>query len=257
MSTLRRVFVLIDARHGPKQTDIDMMLNLNSLYLPYQLIITKSDVASTYDLYKALYMCFDIMKSHKGTSTCIPYIFTTSSKSQKGVPVLKDGIAEILSHVWKIRQKPVGFTGTDASANVNANAGVGGVGANTAGTAGVLGQGPDDMASMVSNMNQMSGSNADSTGDGFMQQFEYDDFPIDVGGTSNGPSTATTPTTEMSMSSMNAEEFEIALKAEGNEDLTPEMIGKLMTAFKANISDIGSAGAIADINKVNGGKKKR
>ena len=69
-----------------------MMQLLNALHLPYQLVLTKTDAANKFEIYKSLFMCFEYMKAHKGTSTCVPYIFTTSSKKESDA---KDGGVQV------------------------------------------------------------------------------------------------------------------------------------------------------------------
>ncbi len=106
MATLRRVFLLVDARRGLKSTDIATMGLLNSLHLPYQIVITKCDSASQYELMSALSMCFNQIKAHKGESTCVPYVFVTSSKQSIGLEALQENVAEMLSHSWVARKRP-------------------------------------------------------------------------------------------------------------------------------------------------------
>ena len=42
-STLRRVFLLIDARHGLKKNDLDVMAMLDVAAVSYQIVLTKAD----------------------------------------------------------------------------------------------------------------------------------------------------------------------------------------------------------------------
>ena len=43
---LKRVFVLIDSRHGAKQSDLEMMDMLDKAGVSYQLVLTKKDKIS-------------------------------------------------------------------------------------------------------------------------------------------------------------------------------------------------------------------
>ncbi|MDR1476560.1 MAG: ribosome biogenesis GTP-binding protein YihA/YsxC [Rickettsiales bacterium] len=42
---LRRVFLLVDSRHGPKPSDLDTMDMLDEYAVPYQIVLTKCDKA--------------------------------------------------------------------------------------------------------------------------------------------------------------------------------------------------------------------
>ncbi len=42
-ATLRRAFVLIDARHGAKEVDQEIMTLLDKSAVPFQVVMTKSD----------------------------------------------------------------------------------------------------------------------------------------------------------------------------------------------------------------------
>jgi GTP-binding protein len=47
---LKRIFVLIDSRHGLKDTDIEYMRLLDNSAVPYQIILTKVDLSNKEDL---------------------------------------------------------------------------------------------------------------------------------------------------------------------------------------------------------------
>ena len=49
-ATLRRVCLLIDARHGLKETDIDVMKDLDATAVSYQIVLTKCDKVKAADL---------------------------------------------------------------------------------------------------------------------------------------------------------------------------------------------------------------
>ena len=57
-SVLRRVYVLVDSRHGLKKSDVEMMQDLNRCALPYQIVLTKADAASRPELFHALRSVF-------------------------------------------------------------------------------------------------------------------------------------------------------------------------------------------------------
>ena len=66
LSTLRRVYVLIDARRGPSPSDREMMDLLNDLHLPYQIILTKSDAVSKSMLQASIHDTFSCINSRTG-----------------------------------------------------------------------------------------------------------------------------------------------------------------------------------------------
>src|ERR1700759_1236792 len=53
-ATLRRVYVLIDGRHGPRGNDISVMNELDNAAVSYQAVITKADKPSAGELAKAI-----------------------------------------------------------------------------------------------------------------------------------------------------------------------------------------------------------
>jgi len=111
LSTLRRVFVLVDSRHGVKKSDEDMMDMLNALALPYQVILTKTDASSKPELSGALQSTFDELMREGKLACGLPLVHAVSAKSGEGIEQLKMAIAEILSHQWAVRE------GKDEAAN--------------------------------------------------------------------------------------------------------------------------------------------
>ncbi len=83
--SLRRVCVLIDARHGVKESDIAVMKMLDAAAVSYQIVLTKSDKVKTADLAECLLRTQTILRAHVAAH---PEVHVTSS--EKG-----DGIAEL------------------------------------------------------------------------------------------------------------------------------------------------------------------
>jgi GTP-binding protein len=54
--TLKRVFVLIDARHGLKHNDLEFITNLEKNHRKFQIILTKTDLVSPPDLARRIYI---------------------------------------------------------------------------------------------------------------------------------------------------------------------------------------------------------
>lgn len=98
---LRRVFVLVDARHGIKDSDLQMMEQLTKAAVPHQIILTKSDlVSSAEEMKESLQSAFSAVMSKHGMS-CLPFIHTVSSVTNYGIPSLKLNLTEISSHKWE------------------------------------------------------------------------------------------------------------------------------------------------------------
>ena len=90
---LRRVFLLIDSRHGIKDIDISMMKLLDDSAVPYQIIFTKidkNDAKQTSDLIK------DFDKLYKEHPAMIKDTIFTSSKDNSGINELKIQIFNII-----------------------------------------------------------------------------------------------------------------------------------------------------------------
>jgi len=101
MATLRRVFVLVDSRHGLKASDATMMLILDGLALPYEIVLTKTDAASKLELSAALTSVFSqLMRRSGGLNSGLPFAHAISSKEGTGIMQLKASVAEMLTHRW-------------------------------------------------------------------------------------------------------------------------------------------------------------
>ncbi len=90
-STLRRVFVLIDARHGLKKNDLDVMAMLDSAAVSYQVVLTKADKIKLPALEK---LQADIRQQIIKRPASFPVVLATSSQKHDGLDELR---AEIMS----------------------------------------------------------------------------------------------------------------------------------------------------------------
>ena len=88
---LRRVFVLIDSRHGIKDEDLEIMKMLDVSAVSYQIVLTKTDKVSVSELEKAIAHTAEEISKH---AAALPDIITTSSEKKIGLDLLK---AEICS----------------------------------------------------------------------------------------------------------------------------------------------------------------
>ena len=90
---LRRVFVLVDARHGIKTVDNEIMALLDTAAVTFQLILTKSDKIKEKDAEKIFEQVRNRLSKHVAA---YPEIIITSSESGIGIPIMRSVIANIL-----------------------------------------------------------------------------------------------------------------------------------------------------------------
>ncbi|MEO0929332.1 MAG: ribosome biogenesis GTP-binding protein YihA/YsxC [Pseudomonadota bacterium] len=90
--TLRRVFVLIDARHGAKAVDEEIMSLLDSAAVTFQVVMTKTDKIKGKALEEALTKTRTALAKHPAA---FPEIILTSSEKGDGIPTLRAVIAGI------------------------------------------------------------------------------------------------------------------------------------------------------------------
>jgi len=90
---LRRVFVLVDARHGIKTVDNEIMALLDTAAVTFQLILTKSDKIKEKDAEKIFEQVRNKLSKHVAA---YPEIIITSSERGIGIPIMRSVIADIL-----------------------------------------------------------------------------------------------------------------------------------------------------------------
>ena len=90
--TLRRVFVLIDARHGAKAVDEDIMSLLDSAAVTFQVVMTKVDKVKGKALDEALARTRAALVKHPAA---FPEIILTSSEKGDGIATLRAVIAGV------------------------------------------------------------------------------------------------------------------------------------------------------------------
>lgn len=91
--TLLRVFVLIDARHGIKKTDQDILELLDQAAVSYQAVLTKSDKVSRTALDKVTDAAVKELARHPAA---FPEVIATSSEKGGGIPLLRAEITRLL-----------------------------------------------------------------------------------------------------------------------------------------------------------------
>ncbi len=89
---LRRVYVLVDARHGPKPNDATVMNELDKAAVSYQVVLTKADKLSEKDLGGVLDMTAKFIAKRPAAH---PEIILTSSEKGLGIDVLRREVARL------------------------------------------------------------------------------------------------------------------------------------------------------------------
>jgi GTP-binding protein len=90
--TLRRTFVLIDARHGAKKVDEEIMSLLDSAAVTFQVVLTKADKVKEVEREKVLEQVRGALAKHPAA---YPEIIVTSSEKGWGIPSLRAIIATL------------------------------------------------------------------------------------------------------------------------------------------------------------------
>lgn len=90
---LRRVFLLIDARHGIKKNDEEVMSMLDIAAVNYQIILTKIDKINDLKLKEVMDNTKEKMIKHPAS---YPYIVKTSSQLNIGIEELRAEIIDIV-----------------------------------------------------------------------------------------------------------------------------------------------------------------
>jgi GTP-binding protein len=89
---LRRLFLLIDSRHGIKNSDRMLMDWLNRLAVPYQVILTKVDKAKPAELAEVQGAVSDELRKNAAAS---PEVILTSAEKNEGIDTLRAVIASL------------------------------------------------------------------------------------------------------------------------------------------------------------------
>ncbi len=90
--TLRRAFVLIDARHGVKPVDEEIMTLLDTSAVTFQAVLTKADKVKAKDRDRVLNQVRGVLAKHPAA---YPEIVLTSSEKGDGIATLRSIIATL------------------------------------------------------------------------------------------------------------------------------------------------------------------
>jgi GTP-binding protein len=89
--TLQRVYVLIDSRHGLKDSDLTLMKMLDKTAVSYQIILTKCDKSSDQVIQKLHEDIVTLLQSHPAAH---PKIIKTSAEEFIGIDILRAEIGK-------------------------------------------------------------------------------------------------------------------------------------------------------------------
>ncbi|WP_024509266.1 ribosome biogenesis GTP-binding protein YihA/YsxC [Bradyrhizobium sp. ARR65] len=92
-ASLARVYVLIDARHGLKDVDQDVLKTLDKAAVSYQLVLTKADQIKATELHARINETEAALAKHPAA---FPQVLATSSRSGAGMAELRAAMARLL-----------------------------------------------------------------------------------------------------------------------------------------------------------------
>ena len=89
-STLRRVFLLVDARHGLKDTDQEILELMDAAAVSYQAVLTKADKLKASELEAVIARTAAALAKHPAAH---PELIATSARKGVGLEDLRAAIA--------------------------------------------------------------------------------------------------------------------------------------------------------------------
>jgi GTP-binding protein len=93
-ANLARVYVLVDARHGLKDTDALTLDALGQAAVSYQIVLTKSDAVKPAELARRV---TDVEAALAKRPAAFPQVLATSAREGTGVPELRAAVARLLA----------------------------------------------------------------------------------------------------------------------------------------------------------------
>lgn len=92
--TLKRVFLLVDSRHGIKPNDAEVMALLDKAAVSYQVVLTKSDKIRPEKLQTLLAATSEAIRRRPAA---YPAVLATSSEKAEGIEALRDAVVAAVS----------------------------------------------------------------------------------------------------------------------------------------------------------------
>ncbi|TAH65083.1 MAG: YihA family ribosome biogenesis GTP-binding protein [Rhodopseudomonas palustris] len=93
-STLARVYVLIDSRHGLKDVDQEVLTTLDKSAVSYQIVLTKADQVKASELAERVAATSEALRKHPAA---FPELVVTSSRSASGMPELRAAMIKVVA----------------------------------------------------------------------------------------------------------------------------------------------------------------
>ncbi|PTM97430.1 ribosome biogenesis GTP-binding protein YihA/YsxC [Mycoplana dimorpha] len=93
-STLKRVYVLIDSRHGIKKNDADVLDLLDKAAVSYQLVLTKTDKIKEAGVPR---LVAETAEAIRKRPAAYPEVLATSSEKGRGLDMLRDAIEDTIA----------------------------------------------------------------------------------------------------------------------------------------------------------------
>ncbi len=94
-ATLKRVYVLIDSRHGIKKNDDDVLDLLDKAAVSYQVVLTKTDKIKEPGVNRLI---DETLEKIRKRPAAYPVVLATSSEKASGLDVLRQAIAETVGY---------------------------------------------------------------------------------------------------------------------------------------------------------------
>jgi GTP-binding protein len=92
-ASLARVYVLIDARHGLKEVDLDVLKTLDKSAVSYQVVLTKTDQVKRSELDATMAATTAALATHPAA---FPDVLATSSRTGAGMPELRGAMVRLI-----------------------------------------------------------------------------------------------------------------------------------------------------------------
>jgi len=92
-ANLARVYLLVDARHGLKPVDAEVLETLDKAAVNYQVVLTKADAAKHAELTALVAATKTALAKHPAAH---PDVLVTSARSGAGIPELRAAMAQLI-----------------------------------------------------------------------------------------------------------------------------------------------------------------
>jgi len=92
-ASLKRIYLLIDSRHGIKPNDVAVLDLLDKAAVSYQIVLTKSDKISQAALEQCITTTAKALEKHPAA---YPHLLVTSSEKRQGIEELRTAIIQAI-----------------------------------------------------------------------------------------------------------------------------------------------------------------